>query len=112
MATYRLSRLAEADLTDIGAYTLRTWGEDQAIQYIGELETCCRQIMENPELGRACDYVRLGLRRMEHGRHVIFYWIESGGIVVSRILHQRMLPERQSIDEESTKDSADHEPGE
>jgi plasmid stabilization system protein ParE len=30
---------------------------------------------------------------MEHGRHVIFYRIEPRGISVSRILHQRMLPE-------------------
>jgi plasmid stabilization system protein ParE len=30
---------------------------------------------------------------MEIGRHVIFYRLESKGISVSRILHQRMLPE-------------------
>jgi plasmid stabilization system protein ParE len=39
---------------------------------------------------------------MEHARHVVFYRIESGGILISRILHQRMLPERQSIDEEES----------
>src|ERR1039457_6286008 len=54
----------------------------------------------NPALGRACDYIRLGLRRMEHGRHVVFYRQAAGGIPVSRILRQRMLPERQSIGDE------------
>ena len=100
MAAFRLSRLAEADLTNIGAYTLRTWGENQATRYLAGLETCCQQLADNPELGRACDHVRPGLRRMEHGRHVVFYRIEGRAIVVSRILHQSMLPEQQSIDEQ------------
>ena len=54
----------------------------------------------NPMLGRACDYICPGLRRMEHGRHVVFYREAAAGILISRILHQRMLPERQSIDDE------------
>jgi len=103
MAAYRLSRLAEADLLDIATRTLHTWGQDQAIGYVDDLEACCRKLANNPELGRACDHVRPGLRRMEHGRHVLFYRIEAKGILVSRILHQRMLPERQSIDEESAE---------
>jgi plasmid stabilization system protein ParE len=37
---------------------------------------------------------------MEHGRHVVFYRQEAGGVLVSRILHQRMLPERQAIDDD------------
>jgi plasmid stabilization system protein ParE len=41
------------------------------------------------------------LRRMEFGRHVLFYRIDGGGIFVSRILHQRMLPEGKSLDDES-----------
>lgn len=104
MATYRLSHLAEADLLEIASYTLSTWGQDQAVRYIDALEACCRQLMNQPEVGRACDHIRHGLRRMEHGRHVVFYRIEAQGILISRILHQRMLPERQSIDEESPPD--------
>ncbi len=102
MAPYRLSRLAEADLLDIATYTKHTWGQDQAIRYVDDLEACCRKLADNPEMGRACDHVRSGLRRMEHGRH-LFYRIEAKRIVVSRILHQRMLPERQSIDEENSE---------
>jgi plasmid stabilization system protein ParE len=40
-----------------------------------------------------------GLRRIEIGRHVVFYREDAGGILVSRILHQRMLPERHAIDD-------------
>jgi len=96
----RFSRRAEADLLRIGAYTLGAWGEGQAIRYINDLEACCQMLAGNPALGRSCDYVRPGLRRMERGRHVVFYGEDAGGILVSRILRQRMLPERRAIDDD------------
>ena len=37
---------------------------------------------------------------MEQGKHVVFYREEPGGILISRILHHRMLPEKQAIDDE------------
>lgn len=85
---------------NIGAYTLRRWGRVQTIRYIDELETCCQRLADNPELGRACDHVRPGLRRMEHAQHAVFYRAKAGGILISRILHRRMLPERHGIDDE------------
>ena len=100
MAVFRFSRRAEADLLSIGVYTLHTWGEDQTIRYIDDLEACCQMLADNPTLGRACDDVRPGLRRMERGRHVVFYREGAGGILVSRILHQRMVPERHALDED------------
>jgi plasmid stabilization system protein ParE len=33
------------------------------------------------------------------GRHVVFYREDTRGILVSRILHQRMLPEGHAIDD-------------
>lgn len=93
MAIYRLTPQAEEDLSGIAAYTLRTWGEAQALWYIGEIEECCRRLADNPALGRGCDDIRPGLRRMESNRHVVFYRKVAGGVLVSRILHQRMLPE-------------------
>jgi toxin ParE1/3/4 len=99
---FRISRLAEADLYNIGAYTLRTWGEAQADRYLAQLEACCQRLADNPALGRACDEIRPGLRRMEQGRHVVFYREEAGGVLISRILHQRMLLEQQDIDDEDS----------
>jgi toxin ParE1/3/4 len=100
VAGFRFSRRAEADLLSIIAdYTLRTWGEAQADRYIGELETFCQMLADNPALGRPCDDIRPGLRRMEHGKHVVFYRLQKpGGTLVVRILHHRMLPKRQAID--------------
>jgi toxin ParE1/3/4 len=74
-------------------------GKSQAARYIGELETCCQMLADNPSLGRPCDQVRPGLRRHEHGKHVLFYRREKNGILVSRILHERMLPERHTMDD-------------
>ena len=86
---------------DTGTYALRTWGEDQAIRYIDDLEACCQRLAGNPASGRPCDHVRPGLRRMEQGKHVVFFRREPGGSLVSRILHERMLPERQAIEDET-----------
>jgi toxin ParE1/3/4 len=100
VGTFRLSRLAESDLIGISNYGLSTWGAKRAIDYIDSLESCCQRLADNPEPGRLCEHIRPRLRRMEHAQHVIFYRIDSGDILISRILHRRMLPERQVIDDE------------
>lgn len=94
MAVFRFSRRAEADLLGIAKYTLRTWGKAQTARYIGDLEVFCQTLADNPALGRPCDDVRPGLRRMEYGKHVVFYRQDRSGILISRILHQSMLPEK------------------
>ena len=103
MPRFRFSRRAVADLLSIADYTLRTWGKAQAARYLGELEVCCQMLAGNPALGRPCDDVRPGLRRLEHGKHVVFYRQERGGVLVSRILHQRMLPDRHAIDDQDNE---------
>lgn len=100
MGVFRLSRRAEQDFLEIGAFTLERWGADQANRYLAQLESCCRQIADMPALGRPANEVRSGLRRMENGRHVIFYRETSDGVLISRILHDRMLSERQFGDDE------------
>ena len=100
MPQLRFSRRAANDPIEIASYTLRAWGEKQVIRYIDDIEECCRGLAGRPELGRACGEVRSGLRRIERGRHVVFYRQVTGGIQVSRILHQRMLPETRAIEDE------------
>jgi toxin ParE1/3/4 len=96
MGRFRLSRRAEVGL--LSDYTLHKWGKAQAARYIGELEVCCQTLADNLALGRLCDHVRPGLHRHEPGTHVVFYRLERGGSVVSRVLHQRILPDRHVID--------------
>ena len=103
MGSFRFSRRADDDLDSIGVYTFRTWGEDQTDRYIRQLEDCCQLLADNPGLGRSCDEVRPGLNRMEHAKHVVFYRVEPGGILICRILHDRMLPEKQAIDDNDAR---------
>lgn len=100
MAIFRFSRLGEADLQNIALYTLHTWGKSQALRYLSGLKTCCQTLADNAALGRPCNHIRPGLRCMVQGKHVIFYRWERGGILISRILHQRMLPEKHAMDDE------------
>ena len=85
MPKFRFSHRAEADLFNIGLYTFRTWGEIQTDRYIRQLEDCCQL---------------LGLRRMKRGKHVVFCREELGGVLICRVLHQSMLPEKQAIDDD------------
>ncbi len=94
MPDFRLSRLAVSDLQSIGEYTVRNWGLEQAEHYLAELRRTLGLLSANPGVGHACDALRRGYRRMEHGRHVVFYRVrgDADGIDVIRILHARMLP--------------------
>jgi toxin ParE1/3/4 len=73
-------------------YTSTQWNADQALRYVAGLRECFRSLSRNPGIGRACDLVSPGLRRFEHGKHVVFYRMMTGGIRISRVPHQRMLP--------------------
>jgi toxin ParE1/3/4 len=70
----------------------------QADRYLTELDDCCQRLARNPSLGRACDELRPGLRRIEQGKHVIFYRPHPEGIIVSRVLHRSMLATRHTMD--------------
>lgn len=100
MSKYALSVLAESDLAEIADYTTDVWGEEQAALYLDGLVACFFRIAEMPGLGRACDSVHLGFRRMEQGKHVIFYKPDKHGVFISRILHQRMLPTKHALMED------------
>jgi toxin ParE1/3/4 len=96
------SRLARTDLQSIDEYTESTWGGLQADRYLHDLRTFCSTLAQMPELGRRWNSKQSGLRQMEHGKHVIFYRRNSDGILILRILHQSMLPERQFFASEET----------
>ena len=100
MGVFRFSQLAGSDLRDISRKTARAWGVPQARRYLDRLEAGCQALADNPGVGHACDDVRLGLRRLEVGRHVVFYRPTPEGIFVVRILHDRMLPGRHIPDEQ------------
>jgi toxin ParE1/3/4 len=94
----RYARAAATDLGGIGIYTRKTWGKTQELKYLDMLESSCERLAETPLLGRKCDEISPGLRRMEVGQHIIFYREGDSGIVVVRVLHRAMLPSRWSME--------------
>lgn len=92
MSTYRLGRKGVSDLAEIFDYTVDIRGEEQAEIYLQELAGCFQRLADSPGLGRPCDLILPGIRRFEQGKHVIFYKPERKGIIISRVLHQRRLP--------------------
>ena len=92
MADFRLTELAEKDLEDIAAYTLREWGGKQNQVYLDEMESRFLLLAKQPGLGRKCNSLGSDLLRSEVGRHVAFFRRTEGGIVITRVLHQSMLP--------------------
>lgn len=97
MSEYHLSALAEIDLADIADYTTDVWGGKQAELYLDSFVQCFVRIAQMPALGRACDSVHPGFRRIEEGKHVIFYQPDGRGVFISRILHRSMLPARHEL---------------
>jgi toxin ParE1/3/4 len=94
MSRYSLSPRAESDLEEIWDFTVRTWGEEQAEDYIRLLVRAIETVAESPRRGRPCNEVRRGYRRYLAGSHIIFFRKVKTGIDVIRILHGAMDFER------------------
>jgi toxin ParE1/3/4 len=90
----RISTEAEDDIDRIVTYTISEWGWRQAHRYLTKLEEGFDLLARSPSIGRSCDSIRTGLRRYEIGKHVLFYLPESEGVLIVRVLHERMLPNR------------------
>ena len=84
--TYKLSENAEANLTEIYAYGLRTWGEAAADRYYYALIARFEEIAQQPYLYPAVDFIREGYRRSVCGVDSIYYRIENDTVEIMAIL--------------------------
>jgi toxin ParE1/3/4 len=95
VSRYLLSPAAQADLNDIWDYTRTRWDADQADEYLRGLQRAIERAALNPRIGRACDEIRAGYRKLAAGSHTLYYRLAGdGSIDVVRILHQRMDVDR------------------
>jgi toxin ParE1/3/4 len=91
MAKVILRQEAINDLNDIWDYTFEQWSENQADRYYATVKFACKEIGENPELGREYNEIRKNLLGLKSGKHIIFYHlISEDEVEVIRILHERM----------------------
>ena len=87
---YRLTPRAANDLDDIADYTIQSWGEDQASEYLGALIERFESLADNPLSGRERDDVHPGYRSFPEGSHIIFYTVHEDYIAIIGIPHKSM----------------------
>ena len=92
MSSYKLSPLAQSDLTDIRRYTIEHWGSTQWSVYFNELQESMSLLASNeligiqiPEMGER--YYRFPLKH-----HVIYYITQEDHIVIAAVLGKHMSP--------------------
>ena len=88
--TFRVSKLAQADLRDIYDYTVTQWGEEQARRYLNELLDAMGAIKETPTRFRIRNDIYPDCRVCLSGRHLIVYRIRDGVVEFGRVLHGAM----------------------
>lgn len=86
----RLSRAAERDLSGIWRYGAETFGVAVADRYAAALASAINSLAEFPLMGAEVPNRRVPIRRISIESHIIFYQADDQGILVTRVLHQRM----------------------
>ena len=82
--TYRAA--ATADLRRVARETRAAWGAAQAAKYTAELRDDIKSLRELPL--RFPEFEgREGLRRMNSGRHAVFYLVVDDRVEIIRVLH-------------------------
>jgi toxin ParE1/3/4 len=88
---FDLTGSAQADLKSIARFTESRWGKRQRNAYLKEMDQVFRALARNPLMGKACDEIRDGYRKLPHGAHVIYYQLPNAdGLLIVRILHAAM----------------------
>ncbi|MCX7115703.1 MAG: type II toxin-antitoxin system RelE/ParE family toxin [Gammaproteobacteria bacterium] len=95
MPLYVLTEQSKQDLIQIRRFTVERWGNEQSINYLGELKKTLRLLSEMPAMGKSCfDDLGKSSYRFPCGSHVIYYLtMPNNKIVIVAILHQSRVPE-------------------
>ena len=91
MPRYILSKSAQRDLVGIADYTIENFGIKQSRKYRDSLVSCFLDLSNRPERGRL--YLHKDdtlLMRYRHKSQIVFYKRINIGILIVRILEERM----------------------
>jgi len=91
MARTILSKSAQSDIVAIADYTIKNFGIKQARKYRDSLISCFEDLSNRPERGRL--YLHKDdtlVLRYRHKSHVVFYKRTNTGILIIRVLGERM----------------------
>lgn len=91
MAKFHLTNKAVDDLSNIWEYTLNEWSEKQADKYYELIITSCKELSQNPKIGKSYnDVSENALGYLAHKHIIIYKIIKPNEIEVLRILHSSM----------------------
>lgn len=91
MTSYGLTQRARSDLFEIFLYGYEQFGVRQAEAYADGLDHVFRLLAENPRMGRKAEAIAPGVRRHEHGSHVILYEATDTGVLILAVVHSRSV---------------------
>lgn len=90
----RLSIAAQKDLQEIYSYTIKTWGETQADNYVDSLWRTFQKISKAPHEYRFREDLYKNCQLAAHGKHLILFRCQDADIEIARILHSAMDAKR------------------
>ncbi len=90
MNNWKLSKLASKDLEKIIRYTIETWGLEQGKKYDSLLIDAMNKACNEPKRGRSTEKITPNTKKWPVGRHFVIYRPTTYGILVLRILHEKM----------------------
>lgn len=85
---------ARRDLVEIGDYTEKTWGKRQMVKYIEKIEQKAHEILNMPSMGMNRSDLRKEMRAHPADQHVIYYYDTKEKLIIFRVLHKSIEPER------------------
>ena len=86
MKPIKFRKAASADMRRVASETRDRWGEAQAARYSARLRDDIKSLSKFPL--RFPEFEpRPGLRRMNSGRHAVFYLVLANRIEIVRVLH-------------------------
>jgi toxin ParE1/3/4 len=91
VSSWQLSQRAASDLLDIYLYGVEQFGSAQAERYRLGLDACFSMLSDHPRIGRLSDTIRPGVRRHEHGSHVVLYKENPDHVLIVAIVHGRSI---------------------
>jgi len=85
--SYRLSDIAESDISEIYDYTVSHHSHNQAILYLQGLEKQFIMLVDQPNIGKNRDEIRKTLKSFVYEKHTMFYRVLDDHIRIVRVLH-------------------------
>lgn len=80
---------AKSDLQEIWKYTKKTWGGEQAENYISALRQACYNIVQSPRLGKPVAGIGKNIRLYKLHYHYIFYMEDDQGVIFLAFIHEK-----------------------